>query len=331
MKSDQKIPEQVDDDEELLQLMMEDYRNSDAIYKTTNYWYKKTKRLYGFLLQNGLRDFRRNNDPKGTAGAVLRAFGATDNLNAALNYEEAYDRAASFRQSDNTAFLGSLSVSDVGNPEDLHDRGGSAYTNSWLNFYIRYCYVSRFMNLDNKVIVELGSGSAKQAELIKKAHPTATILLFDIIPQLYIQNQYLKKVFGKDFVDYEVCREMKSLDGIEAGKIYVFANSQLPMISIGKVDLFWNAASFQEMEPNVVKHYLDIVSKATKNIYLMQHMKGQSVSTVPGTGGVLEAVTLETYKECLPDYTVVDLSRAELANADASSKTMYSDSFWTRD
>ena len=47
--------------------MMDDYRKTDAIYKTTNYWYKKTKRLYGFLRQNGLRDFRRNNDPKGTA------------------------------------------------------------------------------------------------------------------------------------------------------------------------------------------------------------------------------------------------------------------------
>jgi putative sugar O-methyltransferase len=327
VKIDQELS-QLQDDQELLKLMMNDFAKVDPIYKWTNYWYKKSKRLYSYLLSIGLKNFRRNNDPKGTAGAVLRSFGATDLICSNLNYSQAYDYTSSLGHLRGTKPLKEISISTLGNPEDLTYKDGCYFTFSWLNFYLRYSYVGQFFNFDEKIIVELGSGSGKQAEMIKKAHPSATILIFDIAPQLYVQNQYLKGIFPNDVIDYYQTREISSLKEIKKGKIYIFSNSQFQLIADIKVDLFWNAASFQEMEPKVVEHYLSIVRKVAKNIYLMQLMEGQSVSSGPGTGGVIEKVTLETYRNSLASYKLVDLSKALYANKQVSDKTLYSESFW---
>lgn len=60
-----------------------------------------------------------------------------------------------------------LGNSRVGNPEGFEYKG-NFYCYNWLNFYYRYAYVSRFMDFDHQIIVEIGPGSGKQAELLKK-------------------------------------------------------------------------------------------------------------------------------------------------------------------
>jgi putative sugar O-methyltransferase len=225
--------------------------------------------------------------------------------------------------------LEELSVSRVGNPEDVFEVDGRTYTRHLLYYYIRYAYVARFIDLQStRTIVELGSGAGKQAEVIHKLHPDVTLLLFDIPPQLYVCHQYLSAVFPGDVVDYRATRVLPAIDALQPGRIYILGNWKFDLIADLPVDLFWNAASLQEMEPDVVAHYLRIVNGVAQSAYLMEMMAGKEIAPRPGRHGVLRPTTLEHYRQGLAALELRDTSDVLLPTADRMRG--YSDSFWAR-
>jgi len=46
------------------------------------------------------------------------------------------------------------------------------------------------------------------------------------------------------------------LSNITPGRVHLLGNWQMPTLREFQFDLFWNAASFGEMEPDVVENYL---------------------------------------------------------------------------
>jgi hypothetical protein len=254
---------------------------------------------------------------------VLRSFGAVD-INPPLDQatpEEMFQVAA-------TCFLGKgakpitgLEASRVGNPEGF-EINGKFYTLSWLNFYCRYAYVSKFIEFKDQIIVEVGPGSGKQAEMPKKAHPNLTIVLFDLPTQLYVCNQYLKKVFeGTDtVVDYSVCRNYTSFADIRRGKINILPNWKFPIVVGKQFDLLWNAASFQEMAETTARQYLDLASSALA-MFLMYNIKFRPKSYLLGERGVISS-------KFLPYHHEKDRIVARLAYM--PPKWIYFDSFWVR-
>ena len=170
-----------------------------------------------------------------------------------------------------------------GNPEDVIKRGDKVYTISILNYYLQYVYCCKYIDFKNiKIIVELGGGSGKQIEVIKKLHPKLCFLIFEIPPQLYVCEQYLKQVFPNDVISYRETRNMHSIPEGQEGKIYIFGNWKFPILENIKIDLFWNSASFQEMEPEVVENYLKYVNKQSTAIYLQEVMKGKEIAKKEG-------------------------------------------------
>lgn len=316
---------QVQDDIALLEMMLAEQKAAPSIYQWTNYWAKKCNMAVAYLRQNGLNDFRRIRAPRRTPGYTFASFGAVDLM---LPFEPDDIMAAVRAHSAGSPARGvyALPASKVGNPEGFEHKG-MFFTISWLNFYLRYAYVSRFIDLSGKVIVEIGSGSGKQAHMLKMAHPDATILIFDIPPQIYVANQYLKAVLPDEVVLFEECKNFTSFDEIQKGKLHVFGNWHIDILHGAKFDLLWNAASFQEMEPNVVRHYIRAASGAG-DVYLMQAMGGQSVATAPGLGGVIEATTLETYQDALPNHDMVDQSIAHLSEPVMPNPWPYTETYW---
>jgi hypothetical protein len=121
---------------------------------------------------------------------------------------------------------------------------------------------------------------------------------------------------------------MKSIPKQRDGKIFIFGNWKLPELAFLKYDLFWNSASFQEMEPDVVLNYLKYVNQQTnKYVFLCEAMGGKELATAEGTHGVLEQTTLEHYKKGLIDFQLQDLSRAIHLPI---MRSTYSFSFWSR-
>jgi putative sugar O-methyltransferase len=225
--------------------------------------------------------------------------------------------------------LGDLETSLVGSPEYVFRvNGGKPITMALIGYYLRYAYASRFVDFDDlKVLVELGTGAGKQAEVTAKLHPQLAYFCFDLPPQLYIAEQYLKAVFPNRVVSYETCRSMTRAPTPEPGKIYMLGNWQFPLVGELKVDLFWNAASFQEMEPNVVQNYLSTVDKVAQRVFLQENMRGMPKATKSTEAGVIEQTRYEHYERFLPSFRNVHMEPTEYG---VTTSDEFSDSFWVR-
>lgn len=332
---------QVEDDPRLLELMLQDIRSAGPMYQPTNYWAVYEKTFLPELRRRGLRNFASRR------GSILSSFGGTDcfqrkiplpfKLPREKRLEEfksgVFDEVAALGRKFGARPIEALEISSAGNPKDLIRKQGRAYPASSLRYYLEYAYCCQFIDFDKiSVLVELGSGAGKQVEVIKKLHPQITFLLFDIPPQLYVAEQYLKAVFPSAVLSYRQTREMGSLSGLpkaHQGKIGLFGNWKFPLLRELEFDLFWNAASFQEMEPDVVANYLSIADTQAKAVFLHQMMGGKEIAKKKGWHGVLRQTILEDYRKGLRSHALIDLSGGLLPFHGASGEA-YQGSFWKR-
>jgi putative sugar O-methyltransferase len=351
---------QVLDNPQLLKLMVEDTAHAPDIYKPTNYWSVYEKRFLPELQTLGLHDFRRRKN------SILSSFGATDLANSFsqidlfksriftnritrkipfwlkfLSFQNhlldkilpiekllSYEYVRMHGEKAGAKAIDEFEASLIGNPEDIITIGEKVYTMSILYYYLRYVYCCNHIDFDNiKIIVELGSGSGKQIEVIKKLHPGISFLLFDIPPQLYVCEQYLKSVFPDSLVSYKDTRNMDSIPEVKKGEIFILGNWKFPILEKVDIDLFWNAASFQEMEPDVVANYLSYINKQANAVFLQEAMGGKGVARKKGNHGVLKQSKLEDYKNGLTNFRLLDMSPCMLPIGKLSG---YSDSFWER-
>lgn len=203
-----------------------------------------------------------------------------------------------------------LSASEFGKPADLFEYAGQKYTMPFLNNYVRYCFAKQHIPLTGRdVYVELGTGSGYQVEVLKKSHPDMTFLCFDLPAQLFLCEEYLRNVFGDDaVVSADETSAWSSLAGVQPGKIHFFGNWKWPLLKGYEFDLFWNAASFGEMEPEVVRNYLSCIKDSVDYVYLLQARHGKQTS---GTGSVVQKATK------FPDYEAMLDGFRLLAEQDA--------------
>jgi len=179
-----------------------------------------------------------------------------------------------------------------------------SYFSSDIDYYLQYKYCSKHLDFDKiKIVVELGSGSGKQVEIIKKENPKICFLLFDIPPQLYICEQYLKNVFGDCIIGYETSKRLNELPSKHEGKIFILPAFKFPMIENIEVDLFWNSSSFQEMHIDCVSNYLNYVNKSAKYVFLNEVMQGKKPRDI-----VYNKITLQDYINFLINFDLLDLS-----------------------
>jgi hypothetical protein len=79
----------------------------------------------------------------------------------------------------------------------------------------------------------------------------------------------------------------------------------MPELKQFRIDLFWNSASFQEMEPAVVRNYLALVKQMTPRWVSIDAMPDGNYwgDWAPGRGGAKQAVVSSIYSEALaPEY-----------------------------
>lgn len=249
-----------------------------------------------------------------TSRGLTQILGVVDgrfNLTAEHAIRLAYDLASQYGREADAKPLSNIGTAKAGNPKDLVSINGHDYTEHFIRFYLRYVYCVRFFDFGNAdLIVELGSGSGQQAEVLHKLYPEKTILLFDIAPQLYICQQYLKTIFPGEVVTYDQCRGRTGDEKLKAGKIYIFGAWHFPIVASLKPDLFISSASFAEMEPHVVRNYLSFVNATARNVMLVQKMDGKDVASRKGYPGVLKKTVFSDYQNGLPDFELVDRSNA---------------------
>jgi putative sugar O-methyltransferase len=189
----------------------------------------------------------------------------------------------------------------LGEPQDRFGAAGRFYSVSYITYYLRYCFVHGHVGLrGDEVIAEIGSGSCKQAAVLCQVLPRATILCFDLPLQLFLGYEYLRGFMADRIVEMRHTLDWTDLSALQPGRIHFFGNWQAPILRGRPVDLFWNAASFGEMEPHVVRHYLEQVADRASWIYLMQARHGKQSGR--RHGGVQTPQTFEDYSGYLPSH-----------------------------
>jgi putative sugar O-methyltransferase len=225
--------------------------------------------------------------------------------------------------------IDSIEVSTFGAPSDVFEISGRKYSMPFLNFYLRYCFAQRVISMaGDECIVELGSGSGYQVEVLKKLYPDMTILCFDLPAQIFLCETYLSEALGPDLlVGTETTRDWQDLSRLEKGKGHFFGNWQFPLLTDAPIDIFWNAASFGEMEPEVVENYLGYVKGNAKWIYLLQARHGKETT---GKSHVRKATALDDYTRFLDGYTLCEERDAWHAHRKLKASGGYFEGVWKK-
>lgn len=289
----------------LLELMLDDAANIPAVYRPTNYWAVYHEKIVPELREQGLHNFRRRKV------SMFSKFNGRDKpFQTSIELQQLLEQTESRARLAGAKPLDCLEISLVGSPKALFEWKGKKYTANMLNYYLDYAYCSQFVNWEAiRFVVELGSGAGKQVEVLKKLYPHLTFLLFDMAPELYVCQQYLSAVFPNSTISYEETRQWSSLPSGLEGKIAFFGNWKFPILETITADLFWSCATFQEMEPDVVAHYLSFVNRVCRVVFLSQELEGKSRAPQLGESGVITPTTYQNYHQGLPDFELIDLSQ----------------------
>ena len=325
---------------DILDRLMEAYKASPSEFHATSYWSAYEKPILNDIERLDLNELRSGKyDSFKTFGfnevvfsypsgmSVLKRFllkllhnniiGKKNVLPYGLGLsdirEMAYRHCELYSELTGSGSIRLIEADSFGNPADLFRINGKNYTMLFLNYYLRYCFANKHVRLQgNETIVELGSGSGHQVEILKKLYPDLTILCFDMPVEIYLAQKYLSEVFKNErLVKLEETIDWKNLIGIRKGHIHFLGNWQFPMLAGESSDLFWNAVSFGEMEPEVVKNYLKFISGNVRWIYLLQARYGKQTE---GKAHVKDPISFEDYIRFLDAYKLVEEKEAYNAN-----------------
>jgi putative sugar O-methyltransferase len=351
---------QVPDDPELLELMLSDSLSAAPLYQPTNYWMIYEKRFLPELKSIGLHDMRRRTN------SVLQSFGAGDNgrlpplnqpfirylpmtIRSPLRrfvqnirwYRQRrteilreYARAAEqYVLAQGGKPLSECTISLYGNPREYAETNGKYIDLPLINRYLTYGWTVPYVKYEEvQILAELGPGLGTNALMMSQLYPHMAILLFDLPTQLYVCESYLKCIRPDAVVSYRQCRKFSSLKDIKPGGIYILGAHHFPLLKTCSVDLFWNSASFQEMEPGIVNNYLCIVRESSRQIFLRECLYGKEKAFQPGMHGVLEPTTYTHYVNSLSaTHELRGLAPTSMLENDYElTHWHYTDSLWCR-
>ncbi len=340
-----------------LDRLYNEYKNAPELFQAGRYWKAYEDKIISEIRKADIEQLRSGKYPIfGTFGFSEQVYNYRTNMpffkklmmqtvrklfitnRAILPYslklsdirEMAYNQCILQGQIANTTSISEIETSTFGNPEDLFEINGKKYTMQFLNYYLRFCFVQKNLQLrGDETIIELGSGSGLQVEILKKIYPNLTILCFDLPAPLFLCEQYLTKALGEDIVvKSNQTRDLTDLNRtIQKGKVYMFGNWYFPLLESFKFDLFWNAASFGEMEPEIVKNYLHYIKDNCQSIYLLQARKGKESS---GISGVVTPIKFNDYVSMLPKFEVVQEADAVEAHRKMSQSGGYFQAIWKK-
>lgn len=336
-----QLARQVDDDPLLLDKMMRDLDMADDIYKPTNYWKYYEKAFMPELKKRGLFDYRRRKfSILASFGAVdlllsvkvasrikYKGCNRLANLVEQLLLSNPFFNINKFnlcsRESLTPYFywyvknkfdlanlnIGKCPTSSFGNPEDLVEIDNGLWSLAHLNYCSMVADASSYINFhDDMTVCELGAGMGRNIEILAHLFDRATFLLFDIPPQLYVSNQYLSAVFKERVISYRDAVTLKPVNTADfrsliSGRIIMLPSWKMPEWRNVMIDIFWNCASFQEMEPDVVVNYLDIVkSMSPRYVYINAIPQGNYWGKWKlGRGGTKEPVLCHYYQDSLKE------------------------------
>lgn len=317
------------------EFLMHKLQQQSSLYKPGLFWQKATDEILKDLIENGLESFRSlpsslkffvptyGYPGSGVSKQTICSFGdwqkeqrltvkqdvyfdnfICGNSSAIADYRTL---AASEYANKKAPYLMGFSESKVGLPAEQFLINGNNYSRSSLNYLMGLSFLKKFIDFSNiKTVMEIGGGFGTLGEILNQVSPEVKYINLDIPPTLFFSSFYLNQVIGTENVT--LYDDLASDDVIDVDKLNRVSN--LPAWEAenlrGKVDLFVNFISFQEMEPEIVSNYLNQVSRLGADWVLLRNMReGKQVSSNDNIG-VNKPVLAEDYLKMLDDYYLVE-------------------------
>lgn len=303
---------------ELTERTLEEIKGVDEIYRPTNFWEPARDQLLADMAGRGLENFK--SWPTATTWFYPR-------YNRGFSYatiDATYQRAIELNPSINKSWMSGLLTgsrdasrdfdvvrlawdqqrwpfdltgygeSRLGTPPEYYKLTGGehGWTRPYLNYLLCLTALSRHVDAPPRAFLEIGGGYGVLGEILLSRDPQARYVNLDIPPLVTVSSYYLRTLFGDRVTTYDG-------DVNKTGELKLDTSAVLPNWRIkdvrGDFDVFVNAFSFQEMEPNVVEHYIDAVAEAgVEHVVSLNSRNGKPKAEERGDrhwGGVIEPVT----------------------------------------
>lgn len=213
---------------------------------------------------------------------------------------------------DSSPYTDKISESSLGDPIEQFQFDGRKFSRSYLNYLLGINFIKKNTPTDKiKTIMEIGGGFGTLGEiLLGDKRNECFYINADIPPLAFVSDYYVKSVFGdKDIGGYGELKNIKVLDIDALKKKYKAVNLcswQIPELQ-GKIDLFVNFISFQEMEPDIVENYCKNVRKLKPEFVLLRNIKeGKKRKDPKSPIGVIDPIIGEDYNNFFPEYELMD-------------------------
>ena len=339
------------DDPELLKLMVDDAQRSGPLWTATAYWRGYCARIMRELARVGLDNVRTNQTLlkgfafggmplpelpaapwKRTVWRTLQGLPGVRQIVA----EQQRVLAAEYAHHRDTrrqhAHMVMDEIADAfpdlrpptgianGGADDAFNWRGHALVPAFVMYLSRIAdFYTRVPPKDVMSIIEIGPGFGLSSLAHMTLNPGLKLIVnVDIVPVLYLSTQFLKSVDGVEVIDYRALRGRDHIipeRATSAVRIYQLAPWQLSLVE-GAFDFFFNAFSFQEMEPEVCRNYAAQLLRLVERGVLLHssaggHKPGAGGQKTPVTLGFLEALFQEKFHNVtrLDGYLAASLRR----------------------
>ena len=291
--------EKIVDEFNLLELLIQDEKLQSDLYKPTKYWVDNTQRTKSNLYKFGVNNFRSipqiskgfsdvliTNPMQQVSGKkikekiVLKLHNShflkkllfknyIEKINDLNNQKIKYQ--SKFYQLKYGSWLKKFLKTKkkintlIGNPSLKFLINGKYYPLTYLNSFQRIDEISKVIELKKiKNIFEIGGGFGSLTHSLIHFYPNIKGAYYlDLVPNIYIGNQYLNFFYPKRVINYSTSKDLDSLETKKEKFIFPIPPWQLNKIP-KNFDLFLNFSSFQEMEEKVIMNYLKFL-KANYN------------------------------------------------------------------
>ena len=315
----------------LLDQMQSDMAGQPELYQPTEFWRAASAQIAGELRREGFENFRRLAGPR---NFFVPSYGPPGNLlteaevaqietmmlptapRGSKKHRTLMEMLSghAWALSDYRVFLAGdrpeiapdlsgISESDVGNPPDALEVDGRRFSRSMLNYLHGLVFIKQVLGeTDIRTVLEIGGGFSTLGEILHKTGSDYAYVDVDIPPTSAVASHYLSQIPGLDLVDYDETRGEAPIPVPASGRQMVICPWQLPRLT-GRIDLVWNYISFQEMEPEVVRFYLNQARRLGARYVLLRNLReGKQKRSAHSPVGVRQPVLGEDYDKFLPDY-----------------------------
>ena len=294
------------------ELIKDEKKNNKSLYSSGPYWDYKNSRTILEIRKKGIQDFRGLTAGIGTSfsdnevldvrneynikGRIVGKIFSLPLLNIIFNsqlkltksYINSYllNRSLVYENDRNVHDL--LKKYKFENTTEFGCISSFKYLNKkyschYLEMADRISKLSKQFNFNDIFsLFEIGGGFGANIHFLITNFPNIKkILYLDVVPNIYVGTQYLRRFYKDKIKDYS---DLKNLDTISFSK-----NNELEILCIppwliekvdANIDHFHNAASFVEMPKKIVENYVKFIRKfKTKEISLISYDKFDSNTT----------------------------------------------------